>query len=61
MPARFPVRSCWNRCSRADCRAAEILKNNGIYRLAAEVLGIYGNSKQEAMDPIDSVGVTPAF
>lgn len=23
--------------------------------------GIYGNSKQEAMDPIDSVGVTPAF
>jgi hypothetical protein len=35
------------------------LKNNYLYRMAAAVLGIYGNSKQEAMYPvyaIDAVG-----
>jgi hypothetical protein len=35
------------------------LKNNYLYRMGAAVLGIYGNSKQEAMYPvygIDSVG-----
>jgi len=30
----------------------EFLKNNYLYRFAAAVLGIYGNSKQEAMYPI---------
>jgi hypothetical protein len=30
----------------------EFLNNNYLYRLAAAVLGIYGNSKQEAMYPI---------
>ena len=30
----------------------EYLKNNYLYRMAAAVLGIYGNSKQEAMYPI---------
>jgi hypothetical protein len=37
----------------------EYLKNNYLYRMAAAVLGIYGNSKQEAMYPayaIDSDG-----
>lgn len=37
----------------------EFLKNNYLYRMAAAVFGIYGNSKQEAMYPIytvDSVG-----
>jgi hypothetical protein len=29
----------------------EYLKNNYLYRMAAAVLGIYGNSKQEAMYP----------
>jgi hypothetical protein len=31
------------------------LKNNYLYRMAAAVLGIYGNSKQEAMYPIYAV------
>jgi hypothetical protein len=30
----------------------EYLKNNYLYRMAAAVLGIYGNSKQEAMYPM---------
>lgn len=30
----------------------EYLKNNYLYRMAAAVLGIYGNSKQEAMYPL---------
>ena len=30
----------------------EYLKNNYLYRMAAAVLGIYGNSKQEAMYPV---------
>ena len=37
----------------------EYLKNNYLYRMAAAVIGIYGNSKQEAMYPIyqvDSAG-----
>ena len=37
----------------------EYLKNNYMYRMAAAVLGIYGNSKQEAMYPMylaDSAG-----
>ena len=37
----------------------EYLKNNYLYRMAAAVLGIYGNSKQEAMYPayaIDAEG-----
>jgi len=33
----------------------EYLKNNYLYRMAAADLGIYGNSKQEAMYPIYSV------
>jgi len=33
----------------------EYLKNNYLYRMAAAVLGIYGNSKLEAMYPIYSV------
>jgi hypothetical protein len=33
----------------------EYLKNNYLYRMAGAVLGIYGNSKQEAMYPIYSV------
>ena len=33
----------------------EFLKNNYLYRMTAAVLGIYGNSKQEAMYPIYSV------
>jgi hypothetical protein len=33
----------------------ETLKNNYLYRMAAAVLGIYGNSKQEAMYPMYSV------
>ena len=33
----------------------EFLKNNYLYRMAAAVLGIYGNSKQEAMYPFYSV------
>jgi hypothetical protein len=33
----------------------EYLKNNYLYRMAAAVLGIYGNSKQEAMYPIYTV------
>ena len=33
----------------------EFLKNNYLYRMVAAVLGIYGNSKQEAMYPIYSV------
>jgi hypothetical protein len=33
----------------------EFLKNNYLYRMGAVVLGIYGNSKQEAMYPIFSV------
>jgi hypothetical protein len=33
----------------------EYLKNNYLYRMAAAVLGIYGNSKQEAMYPVYSV------
>jgi hypothetical protein len=37
----------------------EFLKNNYMYRMAAAILGIYGNSKQEAMYPmylVDSAG-----
>ena len=30
----------------------EYLKNNYLYRMGAAVLGIYGNSKQEAMYPV---------
>jgi hypothetical protein len=30
----------------------EFLKNNYLYRMAAAILGIYGNSKQEAMYPL---------
>ena len=45
------------------------MKNNYLYRMAAAVLGIYGNSKAEAMYPIYSVdadgqkldGTTPLF
>jgi len=33
----------------------EYLKNNYLYRMAAAVLGIYGNSKQEAMYPFYAV------
>jgi hypothetical protein len=33
----------------------EYLKNNYLYRMAAAVLGIFGNSKQEAMYPIYTV------
>src|SRR5687768_18566429 len=33
----------------------EFLRNNYLYRMAAAVLGIYGNSKQEAMYPIYAV------
>lgn len=33
----------------------EYLKNNYMYRMLAAVLGIYGNSKQEAMYPVYSV------
>jgi len=33
----------------------EYLKNNYLYRMAAAVIGIYGNSKQEAMYPIYSL------
>jgi hypothetical protein len=33
----------------------EFLKNNYLYRMAAAVLGIYGNSKQEAMYPVYGV------
>ena len=29
----------------------QYLKNNYLYRMGAAVLGIYGNSKQEAMYP----------
>ncbi len=39
-----------------DCFGTrEFLKNNYLYRMGAAVLGIYGNSKQEAMYPIYSV------
>ncbi|PSH54435.1 cell envelope protein [Phyllobacterium brassicacearum] len=33
----------------------EFLKNNYLYRMGAAVLGIYGNSKQEAMYPVYAV------
>ena len=33
----------------------EYLKNNYLYRMAAAVLGIYGNSKAEAMYPLYTV------
>jgi hypothetical protein len=33
----------------------EFLKNNYLYRMGAAVLGIYGNSKQEAMYPIYAI------
>jgi len=33
----------------------EFLKNNYLYRMAAAVLGIYGNSKEEAIYPVYSV------
>lgn len=43
-----------------DCFGTrEFLKNNYLYRMAAAVIGIYGNSKQEAMYPlylVDSSG-----
>jgi hypothetical protein len=35
------------------------LKNNYLYRMAAAVLGIYGNSKQEAMYPV--YAINPRF
>jgi hypothetical protein len=35
----------------------EFLKNNYLYRMAAAILGIYGNSKQEAMYPMYLVDV----
>lgn len=35
----------------------DFLKNNYLYRMAAAVLGIYGNSKMEAMYPIYAVDV----
>jgi hypothetical protein len=35
--------------------AREYLKNNYLYRMAAAVLGIYGNSKQEAMYPVYAI------
>lgn len=39
--------------SSGDCFGTrEVLKNNYLYRLAAAVVGIYGNSKQEAMYPL---------
>ncbi|MGR8960997.1 DUF1254 domain-containing protein [Rhizobium leguminosarum] len=33
----------------------EYLKNNYLYRMAASVLGIYGNSKEEAMYPVYAI------
>jgi hypothetical protein len=33
----------------------EYLKNNYLYRMAAAVLGIYGNSKEEAMYPVYAI------
>jgi hypothetical protein len=33
----------------------QYLKNNYLYRMAAAVIGIYGNSKQEAMYPVYSI------
>ena len=33
----------------------EYLKNNYLYRMAAAVIGIYGNSKLEAMYPVYAV------
>jgi hypothetical protein len=33
----------------------EFLKNNYLYRMAAAILGIYGNSKQEAMYPLYTI------
>ena len=33
----------------------EYLKNNYLYRMAGAVLGIYGNSKQEAMYPVYAI------
>jgi len=33
----------------------EYLKNNYLYRMAAAILGIYGNSKEEAMYPVYSI------
>jgi hypothetical protein len=36
----------------------EYLKNNYLYRMTAAVLGIYGNSKQEAMYPVYYVDAT---
>ncbi len=39
--------------SSGDCFGTrEVLKNNYLYRLAAAVVGIFGNSKQEAMYPL---------
>ena len=38
----------------------EFLKNNYLYRMAAAVIGIYGNSKAEAMYPIYSVDAAGA-
>src|SRR5262249_44173555 len=35
----------------------EALKDNYLYRMSAAVLGIYGNSKQEAMYPVYAVDV----
>jgi hypothetical protein len=40
----------------------DFLKNNYLYRMAAAVIGIYGNSKEEAMYPVyfvDSTGQRP--
>ena len=38
----------------------EYLKNNYLYRMAAGVIGIYGNSKQEAMYPFYGVDADEA-
>ena len=57
--------STWRACKkRVDAKEVtsgdmfgtrEYLKNNYLYRMAAAVLGIYGNSKQEAMYPVYAV------
>ena len=39
--------------SSGDCFGTrEVLKNNYLYRMAAAIVGIYGNSRQEAMYPL---------
>lgn len=41
-----------------DVFGTAYLKGNYLYRMAAAVLGIYGNSKQEAMYPVYYVDAT---